>query len=60
MKYNVSVLATTLINLGDFDANSIEEAYEKAMEKDNISHCINKVGKLTISNKDEDIYITEL
>lgn len=66
MKYNVSVLATTVIDLGDFEANSKEEALEKAMEKqgsDTISlcwQCSREVGELTLSDREEDIFIEEL
>lgn len=66
MKYNVSALATTVINLGDVEASSKEEAIEKAMERqgsDTISlcwHCSREVGDLTLSDRDEDIFVEEL
>lgn len=66
MIYNVSALATTVIDLGDFEANSEEEAIEKAMEKqgcDTISlcwQCSRKVGELTLSDRDEDIFVEEI
>lgn len=66
MKYNVSVVATTVIDLGNFEADSREKAIEMAMEKqgcDTISlcwQCARKVGELTISDRDEDIFVEEL
>lgn len=66
MKYNVSVLATAVIDLGDVEADSREEAIEKAMEKigsDKIPlcyECSQKVGELLISDREEDFSVIEL
>lgn len=66
MKYNVSVLATTVIDLGEIEADSREEAIEKAMEQqgsDTVQlcwQCSQKAGELTLSDRDEDIFVEEL
>lgn len=66
MKYRVSALATTVIDLGEFEATSKEEAIKKAMDKqgdDTISlcwQCSREVGELTLSDRDEDVYVEEV
>lgn len=66
MRYNVSALATTVIDLKEIEADSREEAIDKAMERqgsDTVQlcwHCSRKVGDLTLSDRDEDIFTEEL
>lgn len=66
MRYNVSAIATTVIDLGDVEANSKKEAVEKAMERqgsDTVQlcwQCSQKAGELTLSDRDEDIFVEEL
>lgn len=66
MRYNVSALAKTVIDLGDIEANSKKEAIKKAMERQGSNtvelcwHCSEKAGELTLSDRDEDIIVEEL
>lgn len=65
-KYRVGTIAATYINLGEFEADSEEEAIEKAFEAqgtDTISlcyHCSRNVGELTLSSRDEDIEVEKI
>nr|DAQ13408.1 MAG TPA: hypothetical protein [Caudoviricetes sp.] len=54
MKYNISVLATAVIDLGDVEADSQKEAIHKAFDRQGIDtielcyHCSQRVGELTL------------
>ena len=66
MKYRVGTVATTYVNLGEFEADSKDEAIEKAFEAqgcDTITlcyHCSRTVGDLTLSDREEDIEVEEI
>ena len=63
MKFRVGTIATTYVDLGEFEADTKDEAIEKAFDAqgcDTISlcwECSRKVGELTLSSDDEDIEV---
>lgn len=65
-KYRVGTIATTYVDLGEFEADSKDEAIEKAFEAQGCNviklcyHCAHKVGELYLSDRDEDIEVEEM
>lgn len=62
-KYSVTAIAYGTVYLGEFEANSIEEAREMALEKSGDTICLchqcsKEISDVTIS--DEEIYVEEI